>query len=122
MTKSNDQQVGSTLPAFISEWGVPENLTMDGAQVQVGRNTEFQKCIQRNEINYHVSHPKRPTENPAEGGIREIKRMFYRIQTKRNVPGRLWDTTNFREWFTILQKQRSTGNNYWYHTRYIGIY
>ena len=91
MTRANDQQVGSTLPAFIAEWGVPENLTMDGAQVQVGKNTEFQKCIRRNEINYHVSHPRRPNENQAEGGIREIKRMFYRIQNKRNVPGRLWD-------------------------------
>ena len=91
MPRANDKCVGTTLPAFISEWGVPENLTMDGAKVHVGKNANFQKTIWKNEINFHISHPRRPDENPAEGGIREIKRLFYRIETKRNVPGRLWD-------------------------------
>ena len=28
---------------------------------------------------------------PAKGSIREIKRRWYRIMTKKNVPPRLWD-------------------------------
>jgi len=32
-----------------------------------------------------------PNENPAEGQIRELKRRWYRIMTKRDVPERLWD-------------------------------
>jgi len=64
---------------------------MDGAQVQVGRHTEFQSFIRRHEIAFHVSHPRRPNENPAEGGIREIKRRFYRLQQKYDIPIRLWD-------------------------------
>eukprot|EP00978_Attheya_sp_CCMP212_P027874 scaffold94585_cov61-Attheya_sp.AAC.1 len=47
--------------------------------------------IRRYEIKYHVSAPKRPNENPAEGGIRELKKRWYRIMTKKNVPKRLWD-------------------------------
>eukprot|EP00978_Attheya_sp_CCMP212_P008877 scaffold20848_cov68-Attheya_sp.AAC.1 len=43
------------------------------------------------EIKYHVSAPRRPNENPAEGGIRELKKRWYRIMTKKNVPKRLWD-------------------------------
>ena len=39
----------------------------------------------------HVSAPRRPDENPAEGFIRELKRKWYRIQDKVNAPDRLWD-------------------------------
>ena len=38
-----------------------------------------------------MSEPRRPEQNPAEGGIREIKRRWYHIMTKKNVPRRLWD-------------------------------
>jgi hypothetical protein len=91
MSKADDSAVGPTLGSFISEYGVPERLTVDGAAVQIGRNTKFMDTIRRNEINYHVSHPRRPNENPAEGGIREIKRRIYRIVQKYGVPMRLWD-------------------------------
>jgi hypothetical protein len=64
---------------------------MDVAQVQVGRHTEFQSFIRRHQISFHVSHPRRPNENPAEGGIREIKRRFYRFIHKYDIPIRLWD-------------------------------
>ena len=87
----NDAHIGPTLPRFISEYGIPEHLTMDGAQVQVGRKTKFMDTIRRANIDHHISRPRRPQENPAEGGIRELKRRFYRLVTKHNIPMRLWD-------------------------------
>ena len=80
-----------SLSSFISDFGVPEKLTYDGAAVQVGRHTTFQEVIRKNEIQAHVSGPRRPDENPAEGFIREIKKKWYRIQAKTNAPDRLWD-------------------------------
>ena len=87
----DDDHVGPTLPRFISDYGVPGKLTMDGAQVQVGRKTTFMKTIRRANIDHHVSGPYKPAQNPAEGGIRELKRRFYRFMTKYNIPMRVWD-------------------------------
>ena len=64
---------------------------MDGAAVQKGRKTTFMNTIRRADIDYHISGPYRPEENPAEGGIRELKRRFYRLMIKYNIPMRLWD-------------------------------
>lgn len=89
--KADNKRIGPTLSSFASDYGIPEHLTMDGAQVQVGRHTEFQSFIRRHEVKFHVSHPRRPNENPAEGGIREIKRRFYRLMHKYDIPLRLWD-------------------------------
>lgn len=91
LKRANDENVGPTMKAFISDYGIPEHLTMDGAAVQKGHQTEFMKTIRRAEIKHHISHPYRPDQNPSEGGIREIKRRFYRLIQKHNIPMRLWD-------------------------------
>ena len=39
--------IGNTLKDFISDYGVPEHLTFDGALVQTGKNTEFMKTIKK---------------------------------------------------------------------------
>ena len=89
--KADNTHVAQSLSSFITDFGVPENLTYDGAAVQVGRHTTFQNIIRTNDIKAHVSAPRRPNENPAEGFIREVKRKWYRIQDKVNAPDRLWD-------------------------------
>ena len=91
LPKVDGERVGNSLKSFISDYGAPDHLTFDGAAVQVGRNTDFQKTIRKYEIKSHVSAPRRPDENPAEGAIREIKRRWYRLQAKSNIPDRLWD-------------------------------
>ena len=67
-------EVGQTLSHFIHDYGAPEHVTFNGAQVQVGKKTLFQKTLNKHHIDYHVPSPRRPNENPAEGSIREIKR------------------------------------------------
>jgi len=71
--KANNEHVGQSLNDFIFEYGAPSHLTYDRAAVQVGAKTMFQDTIRRADIDYHVSGPRRPNENPAEGAIRDIK-------------------------------------------------
>ena len=91
LSKVDGQQVGFTLNDFIFEYGAPEHLTFDGAMVQRGRGTHFMSTIRKADIRYHVSAPRRPNENPAEASIREVKKRWYRLKAKRNIPNRLWD-------------------------------
>ena len=83
--------IGTTLKDFISDYGVPEHITFDGALVQTGRKTMFMQTIKKYDMKYHVSSPRRPDENPAEGSIREIKRRWFHVMIKKRVPRRLWD-------------------------------
>ena len=71
---SKSETLAFILQDFISDFGVPERLTFDGAQAQVGQHTQFMRTIQRHNINYHVSSQRRPNENPAEATIREVKK------------------------------------------------
>ena len=84
-------EVGHTLSDFVHDFGAPDHITFDGAQVQVGKKTLFQKNLTKYIIDYHVSSPRRPNENPAEGSIREIRRRWYKIMTRKKVPKKLWD-------------------------------
>ena len=74
---------------FIFDYGVPDKLTYDGATVQVGADTKFVDTIRRNHISTHILALYRPNENPTEGSIREVKKRWYRIQHKKNIPDRL---------------------------------
>ena len=50
------------------------------------------KIVREHNIKYHISSPRRPEQNPAkQGGIRKLKRRWYRVIQRRNVPRRLWD-------------------------------
>ena len=89
--KADNENVGNSLASFISQYGIPEHLTFDGAMVQRGRSTRFMSIIRINEIKFHISGPYWPDQNPAEGLIRETKKRFYRLMNKKRVPMRLWD-------------------------------
>jgi hypothetical protein len=86
LTRANGEQVGYSLANFIHEYGAPEHLTFDGAAVQVGSSTLFKDNLRQDEIKHHVSAPRRPNENPAEGAIREINKRWYQIMLKKQVP------------------------------------
>ena len=89
--KVDVNNVGDTLTQFVSDFGAPEHLTIDGAAVQTGPKTKCMQAIRRYQIKYHVSGPRRPNENPAEQAIHKVKKRWYRIMLKKDVPLRLWD-------------------------------
>ena len=49
------------------------------------------KIIRKHNIKYHIASPMMSEQNPAEGGIRELKRRWYSVMQRKNVPQRLWD-------------------------------
>ncbi len=91
MDNMTGDSIGHTLQDFIHDYGIPSHLTFDGYQSQLGKGSLFMKTIRKYGIKFHVSSPRRPEQNPAEGGIRELKRRWYRIMSTKNVPHRLWD-------------------------------
>ena len=91
------------------DWGIPRKLIVDGAIEQVGQNTEFIKRCRTYDINLHVSSPRRPKENPAEGVIREIRKKWFRLMQATNMPKRLWDYGVI--WVCELM-QRTTSSSY----------
>ena len=48
---------GAALRQFIHDYGVPEQLTFDGAAEQVKPKTDFMKHIRHYDIDYHIIEP-----------------------------------------------------------------
>jgi len=76
---------------FIHDFGAPEHLTFDGHMTRVRRKTRFRKSLRKYNIDYHISGPRRPNENPSEVAIRELRRRFYLVMFRNAIPMCLWD-------------------------------
>ena len=66
---AKEDTIAQIIGDFIHNFGEPEHLTFDGAQVQVVRKTKFQDLINQHNNDSHRSAPRRPHENPAENKI-----------------------------------------------------
>jgi Reverse transcriptase (RNA-dependent DNA polymerase) len=98
-------QAGEMLRRFIHEYGRPEKLTFDGSLEQNGRKTEFMSNVNKYSIDYHATKPYRPNHNFAEGVIREVRRKWFRVMVRKNVPKRLWDYG--LQWVCDIQNRTS---------------
>ena len=49
------------------------------------------RTIRKYHIDYYISAPRRPEQNPAEQAMGIIKSRWYRVMTKKKVPQRLWN-------------------------------
>ncbi|KAI2498409.1 Reverse transcriptase (RNA-dependent DNA polymerase) [Fragilaria crotonensis] len=88
---ANKSSAGESLRRFIHEYGRPEKLTFDGSQEQCGRKTQFMANVRKYAIDYHVTEPYRPNHNFAEGVICEIRKKWFRVMVRKNLPKKLWD-------------------------------
>jgi hypothetical protein len=102
---TNKSGAGDALRQFINEYGRPEKLTFDGSQEQCGRKTEFMSNIRKYSIDHHITEPYRPNHNFAEGVIREIRKKWFRVMVRKNVPQRLWDFG--LQWVCDIQNRTS---------------
>ena len=84
-------RAGDALKIFCREFGVPDHLTFDGSGEQNGKNTTFMQQIKKHNITHHTTEPNLHQQNPAEGVIREVRRKWYRVMVRKQVPSRLWD-------------------------------
>jgi hypothetical protein len=65
-------------------------LISDNLAKQCGPHAEFQKKMQKYQIQHKRSEKDRPNQNPAEGVIREVRKKWCRTMFKTNCPKRLW--------------------------------
>ena len=86
--KVDGNHVGNTLTQFISDYGAPKHLTIDGASVQTGPKTRFMDAIRRYKIK---NTTRRPHDNPVKQSIHEVKKRWYQIILKKKVQVRLQD-------------------------------
>ena len=79
-------KAGDALRLFCQEFGVPEKLVMDGSREQTGKKTEFMKQVRKHNINYHITEPNSPNQNPCEGNIGELRRKWFRLMIRKRIP------------------------------------
>ena len=68
---------GDGLSEFITDYGVPLKITFYGSKEQTLPGTDFMTKINKCDINYHISEPDCPNQNPAYGVIRELRRKWF---------------------------------------------
>ena len=69
-TYYNNENFTNIMSVLVSDFGVPEHLTVDGSSVQVVRMTLSFKLIYRQEIKCYLLTPRKPNDNTTEGSIR----------------------------------------------------
>ena len=79
------------LKEFIADYSVPDKIIMDGAGEQTGKRSTFMEQVRKHHIDYHVMEPERYNQSQVKGVIREIRKKWFRVMTKKYVPKRLWD-------------------------------
>ena len=82
---------GDALKEFITDYGVPDKIIMDGAGEQTGKRSTFMEQVRKHHIDYHVTEPERYNQSRVEGVIREIRKKWFRVMTKKYILKRLWD-------------------------------
>ena len=60
---------GDALKEFITDFGVPDKIVMDGAAEQTGRKTTFMQQVRKHHIDFHLTEPERYNQSQVEGVI-----------------------------------------------------
>ena len=63
---------GDALKEFITDYGVPDKIIMDGAGEQTGKRSTFMEQVRKHHIAYNVTEPERYNQSWEEGVICEI--------------------------------------------------
>ena len=87
----SDLDSTESLRRFTEDIGIPANLKCDMAAAFVGRHTDFQRLVQKMNINLTYSEPYRHDQlQQIDVAIRELKRKWRSKMGHKNVPRRLW--------------------------------
>ena len=82
---------GQALKQFIADFGIPDQNVCDGLGEQTGKRTEFAATVRKHGIDIHLTEPNRHNQSKVEGMIRELRKRWFRVMLKQQVPNRLWD-------------------------------
>ena len=103
---------GDALKEFITDYGVPNKIIMDGAGEQTGKRSTFMEQVWKHHIDYHVTKPEQYNQSRVKGVFREIRNKWFRVMTKKYMPRRLWDY-GLRWVVEIMQRTASDADAAW---------
>jgi len=83
---ASKSEAGDALSKFVEDVGIPDVVVVDGAQEQVGKNTEFSRTCKFYKIQQHQTEPYTPKQNRAEAAIGEVKKRWHSKMQSKNVP------------------------------------
>ncbi len=114
--KPKDDQVNATasLRSFVDEVGVPSIVKSDLARSFSGKNTDFVKYCQKNDITQKFAEAERPHQiRKVDVEIRELKKRVQTKRTQKNIPNRIWDyvAVNQAELMRFIPRQSLQGRN-----------
>ena len=72
ITSADSNNIVETLDNVVYDFGAPEHFSFDGHMSQVGRKTRFRKSLCKYNVDFHVSGPRRPNEDPDPGTEEDI--------------------------------------------------
>ena len=82
---------GDNLKIFCGKFGVPESLTFDSSKGQNCKGTEFMQQYRRYDIDHYTIEPDLNEQNHIEGVIHQVRRKWYMVMVRKQVPTRVWD-------------------------------
>jgi len=71
---TSKSEANDALSKFVWDIGIPEVIVVDGAQEQVGKNTEFNRTCRYYKIQQHQTEPHTPRQNRTEAAIGEVNK------------------------------------------------
>ena len=95
---------GDALKEFITDYGVPDKIAMDGAGEQTDKRSTFMEQVQKHHINYHVTELEQYNQLLVEGVIREIRKKYLRVMTRKMYQNG-YGTTGRGGLFRLCNKQ-----------------
>ena len=84
--KSNDAS-----KQLCRDFGVQEQLTIDGSREHTCKGTTFMKTVRRYNTDFQIYETDLNNQNPAEGEIRELRKKWFRTMIRTKCPKQLWD-------------------------------
>jgi len=88
---TSKSEAGDALSKSVQDIGILEVVVVDGAQEQVGKNTEFNGTCKFYKIQQQQTEPYTPRPNKAEAAIGEVKKRWCSKMHSKSVPKWLWD-------------------------------
>ena len=74
---------GDALNGFITDYGMTDEIIMDGAGEQTGKRSTFMEQVHKHHIDNHVTEPERYSQLRVKGVIRKIRKKWIRVMTKK---------------------------------------
>ena len=75
---------------FARSMGSPDWLISDGTSELVGKRTEVQRFLRKNNVNWRATERDKQNLNKAEERIRILMNHTKRLMVQHDVPKRLW--------------------------------